>query len=139
MHNAQLVSHVDTDIVTRADLRSLTTPEATETFKPIPHIDLVDMLGLVLEQNQIYIVEEHLKAATLPDIEAKALIHDAFASGLMPLRFLPNVSRAYFEPEMTEFAARNAWSLHNAFTGVAKAMPITTRLSAIQSLGKFFG
>jgi len=236
MHNAQLVSHVDTDIVTRADLRSLVTPEPTETFKPIPHIDLVDMLGLVLEQNHIYIVEEHLairrdgsvlfgvmqlaygesedgraalglrtannktmslqlcaglsvfvcdnlafrgdmialrrkhtsglnlrvelagavlrfqehfgrlvseveqlKTRILPDIEAKALIHDAFASGLMPLRFLPNVSRAYFEPEITEFAGRNAWSLHNAFTGVAKAMPITTRLPASQALGKFFG
>ena len=235
MPNAQLVSHVDTDIVTRADLESLATPEPTETFKPIPHIELVDMLALVLQQNHIYIEKEqfavrrdgsvlfgvmqlaygktedgraalglrtannktmsiqlcagfsvfvcdnlafrgdmialrrkhtsglnlrdelagavlrfqdhfgqlvreveHLKTRTLPDIEAKALIHDAFASGLMPVRFLPAVSRAYFET-MGEFAGRNAWSLHNAFTGVAKSMPITTRLPASQALGKFFG
>jgi hypothetical protein len=82
---------------------------------------------------------ELLKEHTLPDIEAKTLIHDAFADGLMPVRFLPEVSEAYFEPQLQEFAPRNAWSLHNAFTGAAKAMPITTRLPAIQALGKFFG
>jgi hypothetical protein len=82
---------------------------------------------------------ERLKERALPDIEAKALIHDAFAQGLMPVRFLPWVSRAYFDPELPEFAPRTAWSRHNAFTGPAKAMPITTRLPAIQALGKFFG
>ncbi len=29
--------------------------------------------------------------------------------------------------------------MHNAFTGAAKEMPITTRLPAILALGKFFG
>jgi len=82
---------------------------------------------------------ERLKERHLPDLEAKALIHDAFASRLMPVRFLPDVSQAYFQPEVEEFAPRNAWSLHNAFTGAAKEMPITTRLPAIQALGKFFG
>ena len=236
MHNAQLVSHVDTDIVTRAELQALVTPQPTQTFKPIPHIELVNMLEVVLEQNQIRIYQEQfairrdgsvlfgvlqlaygetedgraalglrtannktmsiqlcaglsvfvcdnlafrgdmialrrkhtsglnlrielagavqrfqehfgrlaseveqLKTRNLPDVEAKALIHDAFAGGLMPVRFLPEVSRGYFEPELAEFAPRNAWSLHNAFTGAAKAMPITTRLPAIQALGKFFG
>ncbi len=81
---------------------------------------------------------ERLKR-NLPDLEAKALIHDAFASRLMPVCFLPDVSQAYFTPELAEFAPRNAWSLHNAFTGAAKEMPITTRLPAIQALGKFFG
>lgn len=82
---------------------------------------------------------EHLKARALPDIEAKALIHDAFATGLMPLRFLPEVSQGYFAPALLDFEPRTAWSLHNAFTGAAKAMPMTTRLPAIQALGKFFG
>ncbi len=236
MHNAQLVSHVDTDLVSRAELQALPTPEGTQTFKPIPHIELVDMLDRVLAQNQIRIEEERfalrrdgsvlfgvlqlaygetqdgraalglrtannktmsiqlcaglavfvcdnlafrgdmialqrkhtsglnlrvelagavlrfqehfgrlagevelLKQRALPDIQAKALIHDAFAGGLMPVRFLPEVSQAYFEPQLAEFAPRNAWSLHNAFTGAAKAMPMTTRLPAIQALGKFFG
>jgi len=236
MQHAKLVSHVDTDLVSRAELRALPASEVTRTFKPVPHIELVDMLDIVLQQNQIRIEEERfalrrdgsvlfgvlqlaygetpddraalglrtannktmsiqlcaglsvfvcdnlafrgdmialrrkhtsglnlrvelagavlrfqehfgrlageveiLKARAVPDLQAKALIHDAFAGGLMPVRFLPDVSRAYFEPDVAEFQPRTAWSLHNAFTGVAKAMPITTRLPAIQALGKFFG
>ena len=236
MHNAQLVSHVDTDIVSRAQLRALPEPEATRTFKPVPHVELIDMLDGVLKQNQIRIEEERfalrrdgavlfgvlqlaygenpdgraalglrtannktmsiqlcaglsvfvcdnlafrgdlialkrkhtsglnlrtelagavlrfqehfvrltgeverLKARTLRDLHAKALIHDAFTSGLMPLRLLPEVSRSYFAPDVPEFEPRTAWSLHNAFTGAAKVMPMTTRLPAIQALGKFFG
>ena len=236
MQHGQLVSHVDTDIVSRAELRALPAPEVTRTFKPVPHIELVDMLDAVLAQNQIRIQEERfalrrdgsvlfgvlqlaygetadgraalglrtannktmsiqvcaglsvfvcdnlafrgdmialkrkhtsglnlrtelsgavlrfqdhfgrlafeverLKERTLPDVQAKALIHDAFAQGLMPVRLLPEVSHAYFEPELKEFGPRTAWSLHNAFTGVAKVMPMTTRLASIQALGKFFG
>ena len=236
MQHAQLVSHIDTDLVSRAELRALPAPEVTRTFKPIPHIELVDMLDLVLQQNQIRIEEERfalrrdgsalfgvlqlaygetpdgraamglrtannktmsiqlcagisifvcdnlafrgdmialrrkhtsglnlrmelagavlrfqehfgrltgevevLKGRPVADLQAKALIHDAFAGGLMPIRFLPEVSRSYFEPDLAEFEPRTAWSLHNAFTGAAKAMPITTRLPAIQALGKFFG
>jgi hypothetical protein len=52
-----------------------------------------------------------LKNQMLADIDAKALIHDVFADGLMPLRFLPDVSKSYFEPTLKEFEARNAWSL----------------------------
>jgi hypothetical protein len=58
MQNAQLMSHVDTEIVTRAELQALPTPEATPTFKSIPHIERVDMLDLVLWQNQIRIEAE---------------------------------------------------------------------------------
>src|SRR5689334_12234469 len=64
-----------------------------------------------------------LKARQLADPTAKAIIHDVFAGGLMPLRFLPEVSQAYFEPVLPDFAPRTAWSLHNAFTAAAKAMP----------------
>src|SRR5216684_3468339 len=58
MQHSQLMSHVDTDVVSRAELRALAMPEPTQTFKPIPHIELVDMLELVLQQNQIRIEEE---------------------------------------------------------------------------------
>ena len=57
----------------------------------------------------------------------------------MPVRLLPDVSRAYFEPQLAEFEPRNAWSRHNAFTGLAKEMPMPTRLPAIQAVGKLFG
>lgn len=80
-----------------------------------------------------------LKHREVADIEAKALIHDVFARGMMPLRLLPAASRAYFQPTVPDFEPRTAWSLHNAFTTAAKAMPISTRLPAIQSVGKLFG
>ena len=236
MQHGQLMSHVDTDLVTRDQLRAVAAPEPTDTFKPIPHAELIDTLDLVLAKNQIRILEEQfalrrdgsvlfgvlqlaygespdgraalglrtsnnksfalqvcaglsvfvcdnlafrgdmialtrkhtsglllqaelagavlrfqdhfgrlsgaidaLKARCLADQEAKALIHDAFVKGIMPVRLLPEVSQAYFEPQLAEFEPRTSWSLHNAFTGVAKVMPMTTRTAAIQELGRMFG
>ena len=230
------LSHTETDLVTRDQLRAIATPEATATWKPIPHVELVEMLdhtlgnnGMRIEEEQfalrrdgsmlfgvlqlaygqtpdgiaalglrtannktmsiqicaglsvfvcdnmvfrgdlialqrkhtsglnlreeltgaVLLFREHfgrlteeigsLKESGLADIEAKALIHDVFAKGLMPLRFLPDVSRSYFEPQIPDFEPRNAWSLHNALTTSAKTMPLSTRLSAIQSVGKLFG
>jgi len=236
MDNGQLLSHVDTDLVTREQLALVPVPPATATWRPIPHIELIDTLQRVLNQNQITIREEKfalrhdgstlfgvlqlgyadthdgqaalgirtsndksmsiqvcaglsvfvcdnlvfrgdlialnrkhtsglnlrtelatavlrfqdhfgrltgevemLKRHALDDIRAKALIHDVFAHGLMPLRFLPDVSRSYFEPQVEDFAPRTAWSLHNAFTASAKEMPISTRFPATQAIGRFFG
>src|SRR5713226_2841681 len=236
MEHGTLISHVDTDIVTPAQLLTVPTPEPTGTFKPIPHFQLVDMLDRVLNQSSIHIRNEqfalrrdgavlfgvlelaygetadgiaalglrtannksmslqicaglsvfvcdnlvfrgdlialkrkhtsglnlkeeltlsvvrfqdhfgrltgeitHLKHARLVDVEAKAMIHDVFAEGLMPVRLMPDVSKSYFEPQLPAFEPRTAWSLHNAFTGVAKEMPMTTRLPAIQAIGKLFG
>jgi hypothetical protein len=236
MNHGTLLSHVDTDIVTRAELLTVPAPEATTTFRPVPHFELIDMLDRVLTQASIHIRDERfalrrdgavlfgvlqlaygetgdgiaalglrtgnnrtmslqicaglsvfvcdnlvfrgdlialrrkhtsglnlreelvlavirfqehfghltreidgLKRRALPDVEAKALIHDVFARGLMPLRLLPEVSTGYFEPALPAFEDRTAWSLHNAFTGAAKEMPLTTRLPAIQAVGKLFG
>src|SRR5205809_4840701 len=58
MQNAQLLSHVDTDLVTRDQLRLVPVPEATRTWQPIPHIELVESLEQVLQQNQIAIQGE---------------------------------------------------------------------------------
>ena len=236
MDNGQLLSHVDTDLVTREQLALVPVPPATATWRPIPHIELIDTLQRVLNQHQITVREEKyalrhdgstlfgvlqlgyadthdgqaalgirtsndksmsiqicaglsvfvcdnlvfrgdlialnrkhtsglnlrtelatavlrfqdhfgrltgevetLKRCALDDLRAKALIHDAFARGLMPLRFLPDVSHAYFEPQVKDFAPRTAWSLHNAFTASAKEMPMSTRLPATQAVGRLFG
>ena len=236
METATLMSHVDTDLVTRAQLQALATPDPTATFKPIPHFELVDMLDRTLNHSGMHITREEyavrrdgsvlfgvlqlaygenadgiaalglrtgnnktmslqicaglsvfvcdnlvfrgdmialrrkhtsglnlkeelalavlrfqdhfgrltteiagLKDRSLADVEAKALIHDVFAQNLMPVRFLPEVSRQYFAPSLPAFEPRNAWSLHNAFTAVAKDMPMPTRLPAIQAVGKLFG
>jgi len=58
MENGQLLSHVDTDLVTREQLALVQVPPATATWRPIPHIELIDTLQRVLNQNQITIREE---------------------------------------------------------------------------------
>jgi hypothetical protein len=201
MDHGKLMSHVDTDLVTRDQLRLIVPPEQTATFHPIPHGDLVEQLDLVLAKNQIYIREEQfavrrdgsvlfgvfeleygdcpegraalglrtsnnktmaiqicaglsvfvcdnlafrgdmialrrkhtsglhlaeelshavlrfqqhfgqlaleierLKARELTDGAAKAFILDAFVSGVMPMRFLLDVARAYFQPDRPELS-----------------------------------
>ena len=44
MQNATLMSHVDTDLVTREQLALVETPDATRSFKPVPHIELIATL-----------------------------------------------------------------------------------------------
>src|SRR5437667_720991 len=235
MQHSHLMSHVDTDLVTRDQLRLVPVPEPTRTWRPIPHIDLVESLEQVLQQNQITIqgeqfalrrdgstlfgvlqlvyestsdgraamgirtsnnktmsiqicaglcvfvcdnlvfrgdlialnrkhtsglvlrtelsnavlrFQEHfgrltteidvLKRQELTDTQAKAIIHDVFARGVFPIRLFREVSQAYFGP-LAEGAGCTRWILHNAFTVVAKEMPITTRMPAIQELGRYFG
>ena len=236
MTQASLVAHVDADVVSREQLALVPAPIPTATFKPIPHIQLVESLdkaivkaglstvneklalrrdgqllfgvrqigglgttdgqgalgfrtannktmslqmvagltvfvcdNMVFRGDMIALKRKHtsglslgeelrqglesfkqhfqvltneiedLKARGLTDIEAKAIIHDVFAAGIMPTRFLPEVSKQYFEPTHPEFEPRNQWSMHNAFTEVAKAMPVTTRVAATEEIGEFFG
>ncbi len=236
MEPGTLLSHVDTDLVTREQLALVETPDATRSFKPVPHIELIATLEDVLRENQIAIRKEqfalrrdgatlfgvlqlqyqdtadggaalglrtsnnrtmsfqicaglnifvcdnmvfrgdlialnrkhssrlylrteivhavsryqehfgklageieHLKERAVSDTGAKAVLHDVFVNGILPIRLLPEASNLYFEPFVDEFRPRTAWSLHNAFTAVAKEMPITTRMPAIQELGRYFG
>jgi hypothetical protein len=236
MEAGTLLSHVDTDVVTREQLALVETPEATRSFKPVPHIELIATLEDVLRENQIAIRKEqfalrrdgatlfgvlqltyqdtqdgtaalglrtsnnrtmsiqicaglsvfvcnnmvfrgdlialnrkhtsrlylrteivhavsrfqehfgtlageieNLKGRAVSDTEAKAVLHDVFVKGILPIRLLPEASNLYFEPFVDEFRPRTAWSLHNTFTAVAKEMPITTRMPAIQELGRYFG
>jgi len=87
-----------------------------------------------------------LQRFTMDDRTAKCMIHDIFAKQIMPVRFLPTVSNTYFdqfvnsaEPKYAAFRDRAAWSLLNAFTEVAKGMPLTTRIDAAQEIGGIFG
>lgn len=84
---------------------------------------------------------ESLKTLELTENAAKIILHDVFAQQIMPVRFFPEVSAEYFAEEQRheEFAPRTAWSLLNAFTEKAKAMPLTTRIKATQLVGKLFG
>jgi microcystin degradation protein MlrC len=58
MENATLMSHVDTDLVTRKQLAQIETPDSTRSFKPAPHIELIETLEYVLKLNRITIRRE---------------------------------------------------------------------------------
>src|SRR5437870_8335626 len=236
MQHGQLLSHVDTDLVTREQLALAEMPSPTRSFKPVAHLELIETLEQALRKNHITIRKEQFalrrdgatlfgllqlayqdtpdgmaalglrtsnnrtmsiqicaglsvfvcdnmvfrgdlialnrkhtsglelrselstavlrfrehfgrltseisspKELPLTDAQAKAIIHDVFVYGILPIRFLQDAFRLYFEPFVVEFRPRSSWSLHNAFTAVAKEMPITTQMPAIQELGRYFG
>ena len=58
MQHGQLLSHIDTDLVTREQLALVETPDATRSFKPVPHIELIDTLDHALQLNHITIRKE---------------------------------------------------------------------------------
>jgi hypothetical protein len=80
-----------------------------------------------------------LQQKNISDVEAKAFMHDLFVKRVMPVRYFPQVSEAYFNPPYDDFSPRTAWSLHNAFTEVAKVLPLNTRMEATQLVGREFG
>ena len=47
---------------------------------------------------------EPLKERQLTDGEAKAMIHDVFMQGILPIRLLPRVSRTYFNLPFSDLA-----------------------------------
>jgi hypothetical protein len=58
METGTLLSHIDTDLVTREQLALVETPESTRSFKPVPHIELIETLQHVLKLNDITIRKE---------------------------------------------------------------------------------
>lgn len=82
---------------------------------------------------------DRLKDEAISDERAKAVIHDAFVAKAMPVKYFKAVGQNYFQPPHDEFKPRTMWSLHNAFTEAAKAMPIPTRFRATQEIGRHFG
>jgi hypothetical protein len=77
----------------------------------------------------------------LTDGPAKAIIHDAFAARLTPLRLFPVVSSLYFEDEVQaeKFPERTLWSLNNAFTEAIKRLRDARRHDAGLRIGRHFG
>ena len=87
-----------------------------------------------------------LQTYGINDDNAKMLIYQIFAAKLMPVRYFNAVDEMYFEkyvesdePRHVAFRERTAWNLLNAFTDVAQAMPLTTRMDATQEIGGVFG
>ncbi len=83
-----------------------------------------------------------LREKPLEDREAKLLIFEAFAQEILPIRFFPWVTSAYFRPHpelMPDCQPRTYWALHNAFTRAIREMAPAPAFAATTKLGRFFG
>lgn len=81
-----------------------------------------------------------LQSTEITDDRAKSIMWDAFCGKkpAMPLKYRNAVARTYFEPPHEEFASRTLWSLHNAFSEVAKQMSMGERMLSTQKFGMLF-
>lgn len=84
---------------------------------------------------------DRMRDSTLSEGRAKEIVHDAFASRVMPLRLFPAVSRLYFEDEeqRDKFPERSLWSLNNAFTEAVKTLKPAPQHDAGLRIGRMFG
>lgn len=58
METATLVSHVDTEVITRDRLALMPTPAGTDTHKTIPHIEVVNAIIETLGFRHVSVVKE---------------------------------------------------------------------------------
>lgn len=61
----QLMAHAGANKITRQELALIETPEATDTFRPIPHVELVESLVETLSFRHIQVLKEEF--AVSPD------------------------------------------------------------------------
>jgi hypothetical protein len=92
---------------------------------------------LLTLQQQITGIQE----SPLSDLQAKALIVDAFRQEILPIRYFKPVTETYSNPtpEMTDVLPRTRWGLHNAFTRAVRQMAPAPAFEATTALGAFFG
>ena len=83
---------------------------------------------------------ERLKHTAMSDPQAKALMHDVFTKKILPLRYLPKVSNAYFhDPEHADAQfPRTLWNLHNVCTTFIKELTPNAIYQSTVKLGQIF-
>jgi hypothetical protein len=112
--------------------------------KHTAHIDIQAELegGVTKALAQFAVIRQSidsLQIGTIDDNSAKAIILDAAIKGVMPLRLIPHVHKAYFTPLHQEFEPRTMWSLHNAFTESFKLLVPGVAMQSGIELGEMFG
>ncbi len=114
--------------------------------KHTKHFDLKDALAIGVDRMQRNfkpMVEqvERWRGTQISDDFARVTIYKAFVEGYVdaPRHMASAVHHAYFEPDFPEFIPRTTWALHNAFTGVFRALDPIPCFRATASLGRFFG
>lgn len=82
-----------------------------------------------------------LQSTPMDDRQAKVLIYDVFASGILPYRLLPDVHRFYFNTDAVErpdCEPRSLWGLHNACTRAIQDLTPARLFGASIALGCHF-
>lgn len=118
-------------------------------FEPLLHkhtknLNLLDSLSIAVDRihRNFEPMKEKVKLwqkTRLSDRTAKLVIYEAFLDRKLkvPRALLPVVHSLYFKPEHDAFAARNLWSLSNAFTSAFKKLQPLQQFSATAKLGAY--
>lgn len=82
-----------------------------------------------------------LESTAVNDREAKIVIFDVFAAGIVPVRLFDDVEKFYFHPadDQTDCQPRTLYGVHNAFTRALQDLTPTRLLGASVALSKQFG
>lgn len=95
-----------------------------------------------LERSEAFRVDiDRMRNHSLTDGRAKEIVHDMFASGVMPVRLFPVVSILYFHEavQSEKFPDRTLWSLNNAATEAVKRLKPAPRQECGLRVGRMFG
>lgn len=120
-----------------------------ETFaisrKNTSYLDLADAVARGFDKFLVHIGMLDLEIARLEskyltDGQAKEVIFDVFAAGIVPVRLFDDVNRFYFKPTdaMTDCQPRTLFGAQNAFTRAMQDLKATRQLGAGVALGKHF-
>jgi hypothetical protein len=108
--------------------------------------DLNADISRAIDRYQNYLQVFHRQLGELmyrpvADEQAKVMIYEIFAAGILPIRFFATVAETYFRPTpaMTDVQPRTCWGLHNALTRVIRQMAPAPAFLASSQLGTFFG
>lgn len=119
-------------------------------FQPVlakhsKHFNLFNSLAVGIDQMQRNFkpMQDQItnwRGSQISDDHARSIIYRAFIEDQLdaPKHLARYVHKAYFEPELPDFAPRTLWSLQNGFTTAFKQLDPIPMYRATASLGEFF-
>lgn len=117
---------------------SVSRKHTANVFRDLPDL-IYRMLSSVSAMKQRMAEDIHqMEIRHLDEPIAHHLMVEAIRRGVLPASRLPKVIEAWDSPQHEEFKPRNAWSLFNAFTEVAKARSPADQMDSTLRLTQVF-
>ncbi len=107
-------------------------------FRDLPDLIYRMLSKLASMQSRIHAEIAAMKARELSAEAADHLLVEAVRRNVIPASNLPKVIEAWEKPTHAEFAPRNAWSLFNAFSEVAKSRSPRVQMDSGLRLARTF-